>query len=117
MVNRKKSKIVSKERKIPKWKAIKFRRKAKLRSVVQAERTVSQLELDFENAHNRSQERKIKRSLILGANRAEKKAVKRRISKAKKQEYLDVADVYKSAYQRMVISEIWDEIERPAIPE
>lgn len=117
LAKRKKEKTVSKQKIIPKVKIPSLRRETKLRSVKEAELTAKQLETDFLNTKSRTKRLRIKRKLILAANRAEKKSKKRGISKAKKKEFEDIAKVYSSAHERMVLEDIWETIERPAIPE
>lgn len=117
MVNRKKGKTVSKQKILPKLKIPSLRRETKLRSVKGAELTAKQLEADFINTQSRTEKLRIKRKLILAANRSEKKSKKRGISKAKKREFEKIARVYSSAHERMILEEIWETIEKPAIPD
>jgi len=117
MARKTKGRTVSKSKIIPKVKIPSLRRKTKLRSVKEAELTAKQLENDFINAKNRQEQLRIKRKLILAANRAEKKSKKRGISKAKKEEFKQISRVYGKAHERMTIEDIRLIIERPAIPE
>lgn len=117
MVDRKKTKYRSKQKRIPKINFPKIRRKTKLKSVQEARIAVKQLEQDYTEAKTRRERRIIKRKLIFASNKANKKARKRRLAKEKKLEYMRVADVYEEAYQKMLLDEIWENIEKPAIPE
>ena len=117
MAVRRKVKIVSKEKIIPKVRFPSLRTKTKFRSVEEAKKTAKKLELDFNKAKSREEKLAIKRKLILASNRAEKRAKKRDISAEKKKEYNEIAKVYRIAYQQMVLVDIWEITERPAIPE
>lgn len=118
MTKRKKERIVSKEKIVSKVKvpSIPLRRKTSLKNVQKAKRTAKLLEEDFAETRDREERIKIKRKVILAANRADKKGKKRGISKQKKKEYGQVAKIYRNTYQRMVLEEIYQKPEAPAIP-
>lgn len=113
MTKRKKERIVSKEKIVSKVKipSIPLRRKTSLKSVQKAKKTAKLLEEDFKETRDREDRIKIKRKVILAANRADKKGKKRGISKQKKKEYGQVAKIYRNTYQRMVLEEIYQKTE------
>ncbi len=113
---RKKERIISKEKIVSKVKlpSVSLRRKTPLKSVVKAKKNAKLLEEDFKESKTREEKIRIKRKVILASNRADKKRKKRGISKEKKKEYGQVARVYRSTYQRMVLDEIWQKTELPA---
>jgi len=92
-----------------------IRTKTPLKSITKAKSNSQKLENQFKQSRDREEKRSIKRKVVLAANRADKKGKKRGISKEKKKEYGKIAHIYRNAYQRMVLEEIWREPERPAI--
>ena len=114
---RKKGRDIKKSKYLSKVKtpSIPFRRKTPLKSVSKAKKNAQLLEDDFKYSKNREEKVKIKRKVILAANRADKKGKKRGISKIKKDEYKQIARIYRNTYQRMVLEDIWQKTEIPAI--
>lgn len=108
--NIKKGKYVSKIKQVNP-----IRTKTPLKSVTKAKINSQKLEKQFNQSTNHEEKRSIKRKVVLAANRADKKGKKWGISKEKKKEYEKIARIYRSAYQRMVLEEIWSKSEQPAI--
>lgn len=117
MVNRKKLKIVKKEKIVSKLKttSIPIIRPIQLKSVSKAKKNALLLEQDFKEAKTKDEQRFIKRKVILASNRADKKMRQRNISKKKKHEYGKIAKIYRNSYQQMVLEEIGSKPEAPAI--
>lgn len=114
---RRKAKTISKQKIVPKIRFPSLSTKTRLRSVEEAKKSAKKLELDYEKAKSREEKIAIKRKLVLASNRAEKKSKKRNISPAKKKEYQQIARAYRSAHGRMILEEVWEKTERPAIPD
>lgn len=117
MSSRKKGKVISKQRIIPKVKVpnLPIKRKTPLKSVEKAKKESRLLEQDFRQTTSREEKIRIKRKVILAANRADKKSKKRNISKNKKQEYGKIAKIYRNSYQQMVLDEIGSKPEQSAV--
>lgn len=117
MSQRKKGRDIRKGKFVSKIKTIPtpLRRKTPLKSVSKARKNAMLLEEDFKHAKTREEQVRIKRKVILAANRADKKGKKRGISKEKRNEFEKIARIYRNAYQQMVLEEIWQKPEAPAL--
>jgi len=112
-----KQKIISKEKlisKIPKVKLPTIPTKATLQSRSKAVKAANELERQFKESDSREQRKKIKLQVVLAANRARKRGLKRGISKQEKEKQRLISNVYTSAYRRMVLEEIYEKPEYPA---
>lgn len=121
---RKKGKTISKERKISKIKIPKFDilTRTRLKSVEKAKTDAKAMEKEFNRAKTREERMFIRRKVILAANRSEKrlKDIKRKRLPEyndKKLEYKEIAKIYRKLERKLLVEEIWQEIERPAIPD
>ncbi len=109
-----KQKILSKEKLIPKVKIPTIPTRATLQSRREAGKVANELERQFKETKSREKRVRIKRQVILAANKAQKRGLKRGISKQEKEKQRLISNVYTSAYQRMVLEEIYEKPEFPA---
>jgi hypothetical protein len=114
-----KQKLLSKERLIPKGVIPKVTiptipTRATLQSRGKAAKAANELERQFKATKSREKRVQIKRQVILAANKAQKRGLKRGISKQEKEKHRLISNVYTSAYQRMVLEEIYEKPEFPA---
>lgn len=112
-----KQKIISKEKlisKVPKVKLPTIPTRATLQSRKKAVKAANELERQFKETDSRENRKKIKLQVVLAANRAKKRGLKRGISKQEKEKQRLISNVYTSAYQRMVLEEIYEKPEYPA---
>jgi hypothetical protein len=110
-----KQKIFSKEKlipKVPKVKVPTIPTRATLQSRKKAVIAANELERQFKETESREKRKRIKLQVVLAANRAKKRGLKRGISKQEKEKQRLISNVYTSAYQRMVLEEIYEKPER-----
>lgn len=110
-----KQKLISKEKlisKVPKIKLPIIPTRATLQSRKKAVKAANELERQFKETDSREKRKRIKLQVVLAANRARKRGLKRGISKQEKEKQRLISNVYTSAYQRMVLEEIYEKPER-----
>lgn len=110
-----KQKLISKEKlisKVPKVKLPTIPTRATLQSRKKAVKAANELERQFKETDSREKRKKIKLQVVLAANRAKKRGLKRGISEQEKESQRLISNVYTSAYQRMVLEEIYEKPER-----
>lgn len=110
-----KQKLISKEKlisKVPKIKLPTIPTRATLQSRRKAVKAANELERQFKETDSREKRKKIKLQVVLAANKAQKRGLKRGISKQEKEKQRLISNVYTSAYQRMVLEEIYEKPER-----
>lgn len=112
-----KQKLISKEKlisKVPKVKLPTIPTRATLQSRKKAVIAANKLERQFKETKSREERKKLKLQVVLAANKAQKRGLKRGISKQEKEKQRLISNVYTSAYQRMVLEEIYEKPERPS---
>ena len=110
-----KQKLISNEKlisKVPKIKLPIIPTRATLQSRKKAVKAANELERQFKETDSREKRKRIKLQVVLAANRARKRGLKRGISKQEKEKQRLISNVYTSAYQRMVLEEIYEKPER-----